>query len=270
MTTLVTESGNVLDYTISGEGEPVLLICGAAATQATYETGTAQAFRGAGYSTITFDLRGMGLSAGEPEPYLISDLVADTIDLLDHLDRPPMRVFGISTGAMIGQELALARPDRVHSLTLVSTIGRQGVFMRANYEVTLADIRGEAPLPPDARDLLMAATLFSPRTLCNDEVASTLLHLSSSGALDHGLGFVRQLEALLRYDDRLGDLQEVRTATLVIAYGDDLCTPPGLGQEVADAIPNSRFLKIDDAGHLGSMEKGEETMAATLAFFAEV
>jgi pimeloyl-ACP methyl ester carboxylesterase len=45
--------------------------------------------------------------------------------------------------------------------------------------------------------------------------------------------------------------------------------PPHLGQEVAKAIPNARYLEIPDTGHLGFIEKPQDINAAILNFFAE-
>ncbi len=47
------------------------------------------------------------------------------------------------------------------------------------------------------------------------------------------------------------------------------CCPPHLGREVADAIPNGRYLEIPDTGHLGFIEKPQVVNAAALKFFAD-
>ena len=57
-------------------------------------------------------------------------------------------------------------------------------------------------------------------------------------------------------------------AALVIGFVDDLVTPPHLGREVADALPNGRYLQILDAGHLGFFERPEVVNTAALKFFA--
>jgi pimeloyl-ACP methyl ester carboxylesterase len=54
---------------------------------------------------------------------------------------------------------------------------------------------------------------------------------------------------------------------LVIGFADDLLLPPYLGREVADAIPQGRYLQIPDTGHLGFIERPEAVNAAALEFF---
>ena len=61
----------------------------------------------------------------------------------------------------------------------------------------------------------------------------------------------------------------ITTPTLVIGFADDVVLPPHLGREVADALPNGRYLEIADAGHLGFIEKPQAVNAAVLDFFAD-
>jgi len=57
---------------------------------------------------------------------------------------------------------------------------------------------------------------------------------------------------------------------LVLGFSDDIVTPPYLGREVADAMPNGRFLQIPDTGHLGFLERPEVVNTTILDFFTEV
>ena len=72
------------------------------------------------YRVVRMDLRGHGGSAvPPPEPPLAMDrLVADTIELLDHLGTRSAHVVGNSAGGYVAQNLAMQAPDRVKSLLL--------------------------------------------------------------------------------------------------------------------------------------------------------
>ena len=58
-----------------------------------------------------------------------------------------------------------------------------------------------------------------------------------------------------RADNRLPAYRSITAPVLVIGFADDVVLPPHLGREVADALPNGRYLEIPDAGHLGFIEK---------------
>ena len=59
-------------------------------------------------------------------PYLLDDMAADAFGLLDHLGLDSAHVVGASMGGMIAQAMAIARPERVLSLTsIMSTTGER-------------------------------------------------------------------------------------------------------------------------------------------------
>lgn len=83
------------------------------------------------FECIVFDNRGMGLSGRAQLPFTTADLAGDTIALLNALDLERVHIVGISMGGMIAQELALAHPGRIRSLTLGATYcgGPEGTLM---------------------------------------------------------------------------------------------------------------------------------------------
>ncbi|HET9877596.1 MAG TPA: alpha/beta fold hydrolase, partial [Mycobacterium sp.] len=70
-------------------------------------------------------------------------------------------------------------------------------------------------------------------------------------------------------DNRLPAYRSINQPVLVIGFADDVITPPHLCREVADAMPNGRYLEIPDAGHLGFLEQPQLVNEAALKFFAE-
>ncbi len=70
---------------------------------------------------IVYDHRGIGNSSRVEEPFTIAQLAQDAGGLLDALELDSAHVLGISMGGMIAQELALAQPERIRTLTLGCT-----------------------------------------------------------------------------------------------------------------------------------------------------
>lgn len=79
------------------------------------------------YSCLILDNRGMGESDKPVMRYSTSEMARDTFELLDHLgwtDERSVHIIGISMGGMIAQEMAYLDPERMASLSLVSTAAR--------------------------------------------------------------------------------------------------------------------------------------------------
>lgn len=126
----VDVGGTKLHFVRAGDGEPMLLIQGMSATHMTWG-GPFLAPLEESFECIAFDNRGMGLSGPAEMPFTIADLAEDTVGLLDALEIESAHVVGISMGGMVAQELALAHPERIRSLTLGATYcgGPEGTLM---------------------------------------------------------------------------------------------------------------------------------------------
>ena len=126
----VDASGTELHYLRAGEGEPMLLIQGMSATHLAWGRPFLDELERS-FDTIVFDNRGMGLSGQAELPFTIADLAADTAGLLDALELETVHVVGISMGGMIAQELALAHPERIRTLTIGASYcgGPEGTLM---------------------------------------------------------------------------------------------------------------------------------------------
>ena len=57
-------------------------------------------------------------------------------------------------------------------------------------------------------------------------------------------------------------LPTIACPTLVLVGRDDALTPPGLAQEIPDAIPGVRLEIIPDCGHLSSLEQPDAVNSA--------
>lgn len=72
------------------------------------------------WRVVRLDLRGHGASQAPPDdrPLLLDRLVSDVAELLDHLGTDSAHVVSNSAGGYLGQQLAMAAPGRVRSLSL--------------------------------------------------------------------------------------------------------------------------------------------------------
>jgi pimeloyl-ACP methyl ester carboxylesterase len=102
----------------------LLLVMGVGASMLWWEEGFCRLLAGGGRFVIRYDHRDTGRSVtyepGCPR-YTGADLVADAVGVLDVYGIPAAHVVGVSAGGAFAQLLALGFPDRVLSLTLIST-----------------------------------------------------------------------------------------------------------------------------------------------------
>jgi pimeloyl-ACP methyl ester carboxylesterase len=195
-------------------------------------------------------------------------MVADTAELIEKLDAAPARIVGVSMGSFIAQELMLARPELVHSAVLLATRGRhdraRNFFREAERDLDQSGVQ----LPPTFDAKVRMLESFSPKTLNNDVSARDWSEMFTMWPTKPTPGLRTQLD-VGPDGNRLPAYAAIRTPVLVVGFADDVVLPPHLGQEVAKAIPNARYLEIPDTGHLGFIEKPQEVNAAILNFFAE-
>jgi O-succinylbenzoate synthase len=257
-----------LAYDDRGTGEPVVFIAGRGGAGRTWLPHQVPAFLAAGYRCITFDNRGIGATENA-EGFTTQTMVADTAALIESLGAAPARIVAVSMGAFIAQELMVARPELVTASVLMATRGRldraRESFREAEAELYASGI--QLPAAYETKSRLLEN--FSRKTLNDDTAIDDWIATFNMWPVKSTPGLRRQLD-IAPQNNRLPVYRHIATPVLVIGFADDVLTPPYLGREVADALPNGRYLQIPDAGHLGFFERPEAVNAAALQFFAGV
>jgi pimeloyl-ACP methyl ester carboxylesterase len=256
-----------LAYDDRGRGDPVLFIAGRGGAGRTWHLHQVPEFQRAGYRCITFDNRGMGATENA-EGFTTETMVADTAALIEKLNVAPANIVAVSMGAFIAQELMVARPELVRSAVLMATRGRHDrtrEFFR-DAELALAESGAQLPAAYDAKVRLLEN--FSAKTLNDDVAVRDWIDMFTMWPTKSTPGFKTQLN-IAPEGNRLPAYRSITAPVLVIGFQDDVLLPAHLGKEVADAIPNGRYLEIPHTGHLGFIERPQVVNAAALKFFAD-
>ena len=107
-----------LHYTVQGDaGPPVLLIMGFGAGAAEWQALATELARD--HRVLAFDHAGLGASGPLGPGLDMAGLVHHIESLLDHAGWPDAHIVGMSMGGMIAQHVALDRPGRVRSASLL-------------------------------------------------------------------------------------------------------------------------------------------------------
>ena len=116
---ILSMSAIEVGYTVEGEGPPLYMVHGIGSRRATW-AGLVPSLAD-DFTCVSYDLRGHGDSPVPPTPYSLDDLVEDLEALRDRLGHERIHVVGHSLGGMIGPAYARAHPDRVRTVSLLST-----------------------------------------------------------------------------------------------------------------------------------------------------
>jgi len=113
-------NGIRIHYRVEGIGVPLVLLHGLSGSLLQWqELGYVRALKYR-HQLVLIDIRGHGLSSKphEPEAYLLPELAADVVAVLDSLRIDRTHFLGYSMGSRIGFALAILAPERVRSWIL--------------------------------------------------------------------------------------------------------------------------------------------------------
>jgi pimeloyl-ACP methyl ester carboxylesterase len=257
-------NGIQLGYDEYGSGDPVLFLSGTGTPGRVWRTHQVPALTQAGFRVITMDNRGIPPSDTRAD-FVLADMVADTAGLIVRLGIGPCRVVGFSMGAMIAQELLVAHPELVTQAVLMATRGRTDELSAAASEAELELFDSGIKLPPSYEAVTNVLRGFSPVTLRNERLVRDWLDVFELYPLS--LTASRSQLAADLIPDRRPAYRTVETECLVLAYADDLMTPPHLVREVAESLPRASYREIPDCGHYGHLENPSAVNSAILEFF---
>jgi pimeloyl-ACP methyl ester carboxylesterase len=220
-----------------------------------------------GFYVIRYDNRDVGRSthlSDRPTPrvrelmtrrirrpaYLLKDMAADGIGLLEELGIESAHVVGASMGGMIAQTMAAEHPDRVRSL--VSIMSSTGSRWSGQPAPRILPVFLQKPASGKEayveRIVKLFALVGSPGFERDDDELRELASTSWDRGVDPA-GLNRQLGAIIASGHRGQDLKRIRVPTLVIHGKSDRLIRPSGGRATARAIPGARLDLIDGMGH---------------------
>ena len=241
---VTASDGARLHYASTGRpgGPPVLMIQGLGADKHGW---TMQRLGFAPfYRVIALDNRGAGRSSKPESGYSLDQMADDAIAVLDHAGVESAHVIGASMGGVISQLLAVKYPERVRSLTLVCTACRHHQWRRELLEEWAATASDEGM---SAMSHTAMRWVIGPRSLRR---FSPALGWLGPLAFSHpAYAFAGQVRAILDADNSPDDLTKLRMPTLIVVGNQDVLTPRGDSEELAELIPGSELVVISGAAH---------------------
>lgn len=212
------------------------------------------------FRVLRYDTRGHGKTAAPEGPYSIAMLASDVEGLLHALGIGKTHFLGISMGGMIGQRLALDRPQILGKLVLCDTASRippeAGPIWDERIRIALEQGMGPHVAPTLER-------WFTPPFKESHPEVTERFGAMIRATLPAGyVGCAHAIRAL----DLTDQLKRIQAPTLIIAGEDDPSFAVSVSREMQMGIEGSRLVLIGSAAHLPCAEQSERFNEAVLSF----
>lgn len=239
-----------------GDGEVVVLLAGMAMQATAWEDAFIRPFLAAGLRVLRFDWRDIGLSTWRSfreHPYRMDDLADDVIRVADAFSCERFHLLGFSMGGCVAQLAAVSSPDRLLTLTLLSS------GFASPIELTRTD-RGTA----------IFASYAQPRPASDEEAIERQLEqwrlMTGRGADFDEDSWRRRVQGWVERGqnlscphlrlrdhvfgvDRTAALAQLDFPTLVLHGTDDPMFPHRHGEAIAATIPTACLELLEGRGH---------------------
>jgi len=219
---------------------------------------------------VCFDHRGTGRSAtprGE-DAYHIDRFAEDIAALAEGLPLEPFALLGHSFGGIVALLFALAHPDLLTHLILVSTPASyhyiedvESALPELLEPAALAELASLQDSPPSAQVMRRSLELLSP-IYFRDPARVSRLDLES---VRFGPETQAVWESLEGFDLR-PRLSEIKVPTLVIAGAEDRAVTAERSKELAAGLPRAKLLVIKKSGHYPFIEAPDEFLSGVREF----
>ena len=265
--------GNVEIYhEVQGQGEPVILVPPSWWPAATWNIGVVPTLS-RHHQTIILDCRGTGRSSKPQDGYTVTQLAADCLGLLDHLQISHCHAVGFAMGSQVVQALAIEHPERIATLTMAAS--GPGSQTLDGKERQLSSAAGEIREQGFER--------YIRSHIDNDGMAFTpsfyrdhrQIAADLADALWSGQSTLEQ--SRLHEDARLTwqpleEAAKVTVPTLILCGEDDLVerrgsTPAGTAQQLAERTPGAELALIPGTRHMTFWD-GDGALSALKSFLA--
>ncbi|MEV4373300.1 alpha/beta fold hydrolase [Nonomuraea sp. NPDC049637] len=275
--------------------EPILLIMGSMSQGVLWPDEFVGLLTAGGRRVIRYDHRDTGMSDTvdfAAHPYTWDDIKDDVYRVMDAHGMDSAHLVGHSAGGLLAQYVAVERPERVRSLTVIGSSPLGGCEGQVIMRALLGQPQPEGSLPAPTPEFVAfyQALIASPPP---QDRRAAIEGMIAEQRLLHGTGLPFDEDAARRLQERIYDrardlsatvnhrlaaganpdfepvgvLHQVKAPTLVIE-GTHEPAKPGHGALIAEQVPGARLMMMEGLGHTLPPQVHEDLAAAVLAHTA--
>jgi pimeloyl-ACP methyl ester carboxylesterase len=257
-----TDSGT--RYSICGSGSNVVLVHGLGLNQFMWQwQWDALSVQ---HQLVAYDLLGHGESPKPDGPYLMSQMVDQLDELIDHLEAKPCALVGFSLGGSIVQAYALAHPDKVNALVVLNAAHARTDAQREKILLRVAQAEDEGPAATvdDALARWFSREFADQEPLLLDQIRQWVT------SNDHHV-YPRVYRLLANADKGLAPaISGIQCPALVMTGEEDFGNSPDMARAMAALIPTARVEILPGLRHMALVENPSLVNQLILEFFLDV
>lgn len=268
-----------LYYDVIGEGNPLVLIHGAWVSHEWWRWQVPEFSRQ--YKVLLLDVRGHGQSSPLQKAYSVNGFTRDLEILLQKTGIEEAVLVGWSMGGIISMQYCLDNPSKVKALVLIAARGHRNPYFKLkvlfhhlqarlslimNFTSPRKYDRAAQSFPDRNRDWLRreVSNMLSPTV--PKQVFDWVMNELANNPVGNYLEIARSI-----WDWEAGEeLRKINVPTLIIAGEKDTWIPTRFPRLLYSAIPNSRLVIVENAGHYLSIERPEAVNAEIIKFLKDL
>lgn len=208
--------------------------------------------------TVAIDMLGHGWTDKPALPYQLPDYAEHVRHVLKALDRSRAHISGESLGGWVATWLAVHHADVVERLVL-NTAG--GWTAHPEVMARLKKLSMEAASDPTwERIRARLEFLMCDKSMVSDDLIETRRAIYAQPGFADTMERIMCLQTMeIRRPNMItaDQYRHINTPTLVIWTSHDPTATPEEGQQIADMIPNSRFVVMNQCGHWPQFEDAQ-------------
>jgi len=247
-------------YTDTGIGSPIVLIHGYPFNRSLWSeqlTALSNSYR-----VIAPDLRGFGETDPSAGPATMNRMAQDVAELMDRLQIRQAVIGGLSMGGYVALAFYKQFRSRVRNLILADTRAQADTEEAKQTRAQQAEkalSEGMAGIADAMLPKLLTPDTVSKRPEIVKRVRDMMLKTKPEGAAAALMGMAER-------EDQTPLLSQISAPTLILVGAEDAITPVADSEKMHRAIPNSRLVVLENAGHVSNLERTEQFNHTLLEF----
>ena len=215
------------------------------------------------YSIYALDLPGHGKSDGKSKSS-IDEYSIDIIDFLDAMELENVCLVGHSMGAAIALNTSLSRHWRICSVVAIGGASKMNVNhailqgLQNTFEATVNSI------------VKYSWHKKTGAVADSEQMAAYFREKAKQRMLDAGSKTVHGDFLACSNFDLSARLEEIAVPVLVIASDCDRMVPLKVSREMAEKLPNSEFVSLENCGHFQHIEQTAKVAGELVTFLSKL